>query len=99
MARHGRIVLDSVKHTVELVLTDGTASPETRRSVSERFTRRHHPSPAPIRYFRPWTWPGAHRKTIAQLRETSGQDRPEQCTTDHGHPRQILDSDGVSSSR
>ncbi len=72
MARHGRIVLDSVKRTVELVLTDGTHYSTTKpgESVSERFTHDVIIRLDPDSVFPPVDLArGLTEKTIAQLRE------------------------------
>ena len=102
MARRGRIVLDSVKRTVELVLTDGThySTAKPGESVSERFSQDVIIRLDPDSIFPPVDLArGLTEKTIAQLRERHrGQERPERVAAqrDHGDPRQILDSDRVS---
>jgi LPS export ABC transporter permease LptG/LPS export ABC transporter permease LptF len=72
MARRGRIVLDSVKRTVELVLTDGTHYSTTKpgESISERFSQDVIIRLEPDSVFPPVDLArGLTEKTIAQLKE------------------------------
>ena len=72
MARRGRIVLDSVKRTVELVLTDGTHYSTTKpgESVSERFSQDVIIRLEPDSVFPPVDLArGLTEKTITQLKE------------------------------